>query len=70
MQVVSTTMALDLIVRCNSVYMPIVTCIRDRLGVYLMILAEYSAEPLWISTFDSLEGKSFNNAVNRLYKNS
>ena len=62
MQVVSTTMALDLIVRCNSVYLPIVACIHDRLGVHLMILAEYSAEPPWISTFDSLEGKFFNNA--------
>ena len=39
MQVVSTTMALDLIIRCNSVYLPIVACVRDRLGVYLMILA-------------------------------
>ena len=28
-----------------------------------MILAEYSAEPPWISTFDSLEGKFFNNEV-------
>ena len=33
MQVVSTTMALDLIVQCNSVYLPIVACVRDHLGV-------------------------------------
>ena len=39
MQVVLTTMALDLIVQCNS-DLPIVACIRDRLGVYLMFLAE------------------------------
>ena len=29
-------MALDLIVQFNSVYLPIVACVRDHLGVYLM----------------------------------
>lgn len=46
MQVVSTTMALDLIVRCNGVYLR-VACVRDRLGVYTShdFSREYSAEP-------------------------
>ena len=47
MQVVPTTMALDLIVRCNSVYLPIVACVRNRLGVYIYhdFSREYSGEP-------------------------
>ena len=59
MQVASTTMALDLIVRCN---LPIVACVRDCLGVATShdFSREYSAEPPWISTFDLLEGKFFN----------